>query len=96
MTPLVHVELPAALRALDPAAPARVEVRGSTVGEALRALAAAFPALAPRLLDRDGRPHRYVRLFLGDEDVRHLGGLDAPLRDGAVLLVVPAIAGGCP
>jgi molybdopterin converting factor small subunit len=89
------VQLPAALRAHADGA-AELRLPGRTVGEVLRALAAAHPALAPRLLDRDGRLLRYVNLFLGDEDVRHLGGLDAPVQDGAVLLVVPAIAGGSP
>jgi molybdopterin converting factor small subunit len=95
--PAVRVQLPAALRPLA-ADRAETAVRARTVGEALRALAAAHPALAPRLLDREGRLLRYVNLFLDEEDVRHLGGLDAAVRDGAVLLIVPAIAGGssCP
>jgi molybdopterin converting factor small subunit len=91
--PAIRIRLPASLRsrARDRA---EAEVRGRTVGEALRALVAAHPGLGPRLLDADGRLLRYVNLFLGDEDVRHLGGLDAPVEDGAVLLVVPAVAGG--
>jgi molybdopterin converting factor small subunit len=93
--PALRVELPAALRPLAAGAGSALEARGRTVGEALRALAAAHPELGARLLDGEGRPLRYLSLFLDDDDVRHLGGADAPVRDGAVLVVVPAIAGGC-
>lgn len=93
--PAVRVQLPAALR-VHAGGRAELRAAGRTVGEVLRAVSGAHPALGPRLLDGEGRLLRYVNLFLGEEDVRHLGGLDAPVEDGAVILVVPAIAGGSP
>jgi MoaD family protein len=91
----VRVRLPAALRAF---AGGRDEARGEgrTVGEVLRALGREHPGLDARLVDEAGRPRRYVSVFLNDEDVRHLAGLDTPVHDGDELTIVPAIAGGAP
>ncbi len=91
----VRVRLPAALR---PLAGGRPEARGEgrTVGEVLREVERAHPALGVRLLDAQGRPRRYLSLFLNDEDVRHLSGLETAVQDGDELTVVPAIAGGAP
>jgi molybdopterin converting factor small subunit len=93
--PKVRVQLPSSLRTL---AGGKVELgcEGRTVGEVLQALAQLEPALGARLLDGQGRARRYVSLFLGDDDVRQLGGLATPVREGDVLTVVPAIAGGAP
>jgi molybdopterin converting factor small subunit len=71
-----------------------VIVGGATVGEALAALVGAYPDLGPRLLDADGGINRFVNVFLNDTDVRHLQGLDTPLRDPDTLLLLPAMAGG--
>jgi adenylyltransferase/sulfurtransferase len=67
---------------------------GATVGEVLAEVARAHPLLGARLLDESGQVRRYVGLFLGEEEVRELGGLAAPVRDGDRLSLVPAIAGG--
>jgi molybdopterin converting factor small subunit len=93
--PKVRVQLPSSLRTLA-GGKAELGCEGRTVGEVLEALARLEPALGARLVDEQGRARRYVSLFLGDEDVRQLGGLGAPVRDGDVLTVVPAIAGGAP
>ncbi len=93
--PKVRVQLPSSLRQLA-GGKAELGCEGRTVGEVLEALAAIEPQLGERLLDGQGRARRYVSLFLGDEDVRQLGGLAAPVREGDVLTVVPAIAGGAP
>ncbi len=87
------VELPSALR---PHARQRasVRVRGATVGEALRALAAEHPALAQHLFDEQGQLKRYVSVFVGDEDVRGLELLETKVGEADVLVLVQAIAGG--
>jgi adenylyltransferase/sulfurtransferase len=91
----VRIRLPAVLRGLAGGRPdARGE--GRTVGEVLRSLEREHPGLRERLVDARGRPRRYLSLFLNEEDVRHLAGLDTPVRDGDELTVVPAIAGGAP
>ncbi len=72
---------------------ARVEVDGATLGEVLRALVAAHPALDERLLDGD-RVRGYVNVFVDDEDVRYLGGLDAPVAPSSEVTIMPAVAGG--
>jgi ferredoxin-nitrite reductase len=87
------IELPSALWS-HTGQLARVEVAGRSVGEALTLLTGRYPLLAGALLTPEGRLRRSVLLFIGEDDVRTLGGLDAPLSPGARLLVVMAVAGG--
>ena len=71
-----------------------IEAEGATLGEVVDHVAGRFPELAPRLRDERGKPYRFVTFYLNDEDVRFLGGFEAPVRDGDEVAVVPAIAGG--
>ena len=71
-----------------------VQVEAASVGDALKALDAAHPGLADRLFDESGQLRRFVNVFLADEDVRFLGGLSAPVKDGDTVTVLPAVAGG--
>jgi molybdopterin synthase sulfur carrier subunit len=89
----VSVRVPAQLRTLTGGA-GEVAVEGSTVGEALKALDAAHPGFADRLFDEAGQLRRFVNVFLTDEDVRFLDGLNTPVTDGQTLSIVPAVAGG--
>ena len=89
----VTVRVPAQLRTLTGGA-GEVGVEGSTVGEALKALDAANPGFGERLFDESGALRRFVNVFLADEDVRFLEGLDTPVADGQTLSIVPAVAGG--
>jgi adenylyltransferase/sulfurtransferase len=75
-----------------------VEVTADTVEGALSALADKSPDLRRQLFDDNGRVRSYVNVFLGDQNVRNLGasGQPVPVRDGDVLTLVPAIAGGAP
>lgn len=86
------IRIPSALRATT-GGQARVAVEGTTVGEALDNLEAAYPGLQGRLRDDQGGVARFINLFVGGEDVRLLDGLDTTL-DGAELSIVPAVAGG--
>ena len=69
-------------------------VAGDTVGEALNDLITQFPALKKHLFTENDELRPFVNLFLGDEDVRHLGGVDTPLKEGDKLMIIPSIAGG--
>lgn len=89
----VKVQIPAALRTLTGAA-AEVEVEAATVGALVLALEARHPGFRERLLDASGRLRSYVRIFVNDEDVRALQAEGTALREGDVVSIVPAIAGG--
>ncbi|MFI5036166.1 MAG: MoaD/ThiS family protein [Acidimicrobiales bacterium] len=73
---------------------ASVAAEGATIGELLAALSAAYPAAAGQLLDGDGALHRFLNVYLNDDDVRYLGGLAAALADGDEVTLLPAVAGG--
>ena len=89
----VKVRIPTQLRGLAGGA-GEVEVEGATVGEALKALDAVHPGFAERIFDESGNLRRFVNVFMGEEDIRFLEGLDTPVASGAVVSVVPAVAGG--
>ena len=89
----VKVRIPTQLRSLAGGA-GEVEVEGATVGEALKALDAAHPGFAERLFDDSGNLRRFVNVFVGEEDIRFLDGLDTPVPSGTLVSVVPAVAGG--
>ena len=71
-----------------------ITVQGLTVGEALNDLVTQYPALKKHLFAETEELRPFVNLFLGDEDVRHLQGVDTPLKDGDKLMIIPSIAGG--
>ena len=67
---------------------------GSSVGEILRDLAARHPQTESQLFAPDGELNRYVNVYLNDEDVRVLEGLQTNVSDGDTLVILPAMAGG--
>ncbi len=71
-----------------------VAVDGSTVGEALRSLATQHPDTERQLFGEDGELNRYVNVYLNDEDVRVLDGLETPVGERDSLVILPAMAGG--
>ena len=71
-----------------------VSAAGSTVGEVLGALAEAHPETRGQLFGQDGQLNRYVNVYLNDEDVRVLQGLDTGVEDADTLVILPAMAGG--
>ncbi len=70
-----------------------VRAEGSTVRELLDDLDQRYPGFKGQLL-QDGQPHRFVNIYLNDEDIRFLDRLDTPTKEGDVLSVLPALAGG--
>jgi molybdopterin converting factor small subunit len=89
----VTVRIPAQLRTLTGGA-GELTLAGSTVAEVLKDLDASHPGFADRLFDESGDLRRFVNIFLADEDVRFLQGLDTSVADGQTLSIVPAVAGG--
>ena len=89
----VTVKIPTPLRPLSRGRD-QVQVAGATARAVLESLEKECAGIRSRLCDERGEMRRFVNLFLNDEDVRHLGGLDTPVKDGDVLSIVPAIAGG--
>ncbi len=73
---------------------AEVPVAGSNVAEAMESLVQQYPTLRPHLYNGDGRLRPFVNLFLGENNVKDLQGLETPLDEGARLLLIPSIAGG--
>jgi MoaD family protein len=71
-----------------------VEASGSTVGEVLESLAGTHPDTRGQLFGGDGELNRYVNVYLNDEDVRVLDGLQTSVGDGDTLVILPAMAGG--
>ena len=71
-----------------------MEVAAGTVGEAIAALDAAHPGFTSRILDESGALRRFVNVFVSDDDVRFLDGLDTAVPDGGTVAIVPAVAGG--
>jgi MoaD family protein len=89
----VKVKLPTQLRDTT-AGQAEVEGEGATIGEVLESLYGRFEGLRDRMSDGDGGLRRFVNVYLDGEDVRFLDGLETPVRDGAEVNVLPAVAGG--
>ena len=87
------LRIPTQLRPLTGGA-GEVTVDGSTVGEALKALDAAHPGFGERLFDDEGKLRRFVNVFVADEDIRFLDGLETPVEDGTTVSIIPAVAGG--
>jgi molybdopterin synthase sulfur carrier subunit len=71
-----------------------VAAEGSNVGEVLRSLAGQHPDTERQLFGEDGSLNRYVNVYLNDEDVRVLDGLDTPVEAQDTLVILPAMAGG--
>ena len=89
----VIVRIPTQLRNLS-GGDAEVSVEAATVAEALKALDAQHPGFGERLFDESGSLRRFVNVFVADEDIRFLDGLDTAVAEGQTVSIVPAVAGG--
>ncbi|MEU4195834.1 MoaD/ThiS family protein [Kribbella sp. NPDC026611] len=87
---MVAVRLPTVLRPFAGGAD-RVEAAGTTVAEVFAAL---DPPLRRRLTDEQGAVRRHVNVYLGDNNIRDLSGLDTPVSEGDELMILPSVAGG--
>jgi molybdopterin synthase sulfur carrier subunit len=87
------VRIPPVLRSSTGGAK-EVDADGSSVGEVLRALASQHPATESQLFAESGDLNRYVNVYLNDEDVRVLEGLDTEVGERDTIVILPAMAGG--
>ncbi|HEU5002427.1 MAG TPA: ubiquitin-like small modifier protein 1 [Actinomycetota bacterium] len=89
----VDVRIPAVLRP-NVGGASKLSAPSGALRDVVSELIAQYPGLGEQLLGEDGELHKFVNVYLNDEDVRYLEGLDTPLRDGDVLSILPAVAGG--
>lgn len=71
-----------------------IPVSGSTVGEVLDGLCEMHPAIKAQLKTPEGELHRFVNVYVNDEDARLLEWIDTPVSDADTLMILPAMAGG--
>jgi molybdopterin converting factor small subunit len=90
---MATVRIPPVLRPKTGGQP-EVEAAGGNVGEVLRALTEAHPDTSAQLFGEGGELNRYVNVYLNDEDVRVLDGLQTPVAERDSLVILPAMAGG--
>jgi MoaD family protein len=89
----IEVKIPTILRTYTGGAKS-VEASGGTLSALLDNLDADHPGLKGRLITEDGGLHRFVNVYVNDEDVRFTGSLDTALKDGDSVTILPAVAGG--
>jgi len=89
----VNVRIPTILRSYTGGAKS-VEGSGETLADLLADLDTRHPGLRGRLVTEEGALHRFVNVYINDEDVRFLGALEAKLSDGDTVTILPAVAGG--
>lgn len=87
------VRIPTILRSYTGGA-GEVTAEGSDLTAILESLEASHPGLRARIVDESGALRRFVNVYVGDDDVRFVGGLEAPVADGAKISIIPAVAGG--
>jgi len=71
----------------------RVEASGTTLHAVISDLEANYSGISERLVE-NGKLHRFVNIYVNDEDVRFCGGLDTAITDGDLVTILPAVAGG--
>jgi sulfur-carrier protein len=89
----ISVRIPTILRSYTGGA-AEVTAQEGTVRDVIAGLDAAYPGIAGRILDENGKLRRFVNVYVGEEDVRLAQGLDTEVLPGIQVSVIPAVAGG--
>ncbi len=90
----VTVRIPTTMRPLAGGSTS-VQIEGATLAEVLANLDAAFPGFNDRLFDETGALRKFVNVFVADDDVRYLDGLNTAVPNGETVSIIPAVAGGC-
>ena len=89
----VTVKLPTILRK-HAGNEAKVSAEGTTLGAILANLESQYPGITKNVISEDGGLHRFINVYVNDEDVRYLGSLETPVKDGDTVSILPAVAGG--
>jgi sulfur-carrier protein len=89
----VTVKLPTILRK-HAAGEAKVPADGATLSDVLSDLESRYPGITKNVLSEDGGLHRFINVYVNDEDVRYLGSLETALKEGDTVSILPAVAGG--
>jgi molybdopterin synthase sulfur carrier subunit len=89
----VTVRIPTTLRPLSGGA-STVTVEGATLADVLKNLNATHPGFSDRLFDGAGNLHKFVNIFVADDDVRYMDGLNTAVPAGSTVSIIPAVAGG--
>ena len=89
----VTIRVPPVFRTMTSGS-AQVDVEGATISEVLSALESQHPGFSDKLFDDNGALVRYVNVFVDDDDVRFMDGLETPVPDGATVSIMQAVAGG--
>ncbi len=89
----VTVRIPTQLRPLTNGS-SEIALQSGNLSEVLDELGRVYPELKTRIFDDDGKLRRFINVFVSDEDVRFLDGLDTEVADQSVVSIVPAVAGG--
>jgi sulfur-carrier protein len=89
----VAVSIPTILRPLTNNQK-RIETTGASILEIINQIDAQYPGVKDRLMV-DGKVHRFVNIFVNDNDIRFASDLATPVRDGDHITILPAVAGGC-
>jgi sulfur-carrier protein len=90
---MATVKLPTILRKFTDNE-AKVDARGATLREVLKDLEATYPGITKNVLSDDGGLHRFINVYVNDEDVRYLGSLETEVAEGDTVSILPAVAGG--
>jgi sulfur-carrier protein len=90
----VRVKVPTLLRSHVGGASVVEADGGGTLRDVLDILEVRYPGLRERIVTGGGELHRFVNVYVNDEDVRYLGALDARVREGDTVSILPAVAGG--
>ena len=90
----IEVRIPTILRQYT-GGEKQVTADGASLGSLVDDLDTRFPGLKSRLVTDQGKLHRFVNVYVNDEDVRFTGALDTSVKDGDSVTILPAVAGGC-
>jgi MoaD family protein len=89
----ITVKLPTILRK-HAGNEAKVTAEGDTLSALLKDLESTYPGITKNVISEDGGLHRFINVYVNDEDVRYLGSLETPIKDGDTISILPAVAGG--